>query len=157
MLNSLFPFRTATIGLIVLGTACFSRRAEPMDSGPGLPDNADVSTSLVLEQFLRAANQNDLDTMGRLFGTVNGPNTNRVPKDQLEQQLFAIASILRHESYEILGRQIVPGRRDEATQVTVRMNIGMNRMVDVPYTLVYSNAGTWLVEQIDLEKITSAR
>jgi hypothetical protein len=88
---------------------------------------------------------------------VNGPNIGRVPKDQLDQQLFAIASVLRHEGYEIVRRQIVPGRRSEATEVTVRMDMGRNRLIDVPYVLVFSTAGTWLIEQIDLEKITGAR
>lgn len=145
------------LALLVLSTACLSRRVEPITPNEGLPGNTDVATSLVIEQFLRAANENDLDTMARLFGTVNGPNVGRVPKDQLDQQLFAIASILRHESYEIVRREIVPGRRSEATQVVVRMNMGRDRVVDVPYTLVYSNANNWLIEQIDLEKITSAR
>jgi len=27
----------------------------------------------------------------------------------------------------------------------------------VPYTLVYTNANNWLIERIDLEKITTAR
>jgi hypothetical protein len=147
----------AVVALIALTTACVSRRIEPITSEEGLPGNTEVGTSLVIEQFLRAANENDLDTMARLFGTVNGPNIGRVPKDQLDQQLFAIASVLRHEGYEIVRRQIVPGRRSEATEVTVRMDMGRNRLIDVPYVLVFSTAGTWLIEQIDLEKITGAR
>jgi hypothetical protein len=147
----------ALLALLMFSTACVSRRVEPLTPNEALPGNTDVATSLVIEQFLRAANENDLDIMASLFGTVNGPNIGRVPKDQLDQQLFAIASILRHESYEIVRRQIVPGRRSEATEVTVRMNMGRNRIIDVPYTLVYTNANNWLIEQIDLEKITTAR
>jgi hypothetical protein len=147
----------AVVALLMFSTACVSRRVEPMTPNEALPGNTEVATSLVIEQFLRAANENDLDTMASLFGTVNGTNIGRVPKDQLDQQLFAIASILRHESYEIVRRQIVPGRRSEATEVTVRMNMGRNRIIDVPYVLVYTNANNWLIEQIDLEKITTAR
>jgi hypothetical protein len=145
------------VALLFVSAACVSRRVEPIPTSQGLPGNTEVATSLVIEQFLRAANENDLDTMASLFGTVNGPNAIRVPKDQLDQQLFAIASILRHESYEITRRQIVPGRRTEATEVTVRMNFGRNRVVDVPYVLVYTTASNWLIEQIDLQKITQAR
>ena len=121
--------------------------------GTGAPS---VATSLVIEQFLRAVNASDLDTMARLFGTVEGPIVKRDPKKDVDNRMYALAAILRHEDYAIEGMQIVPGRRDEATRVNVAMTVN-GRSVRVPYTLVWSRDGNWLVEQIGIEAITSMR
>lgn len=120
------------------------------------PPNAEVAASLVVDQFLRAVNSNDLDTMARLFGNRDGSVLLRDPKENVDRQMFALASILRHDSYTIAGNQIVPGRRDEATQINVRMKFGA-REVEVPWILVYSKDGQWRVEQIEIVRITSGR
>jgi hypothetical protein len=121
--------------------------------GTGAPS---VATSLAIEQFLRAVNAKDLDTMARLFGTVDGPITRRDPKKDIDNRMFALAAVLRHEDYAIEGMQIVPGRRDEATRVNVRMTV-QGQTVRVPYTLVWSRDGNWLIEQIGIEAVTSMR
>ncbi|MGH7130077.1 MAG: hypothetical protein ACREIV_16010, partial [Planctomycetaceae bacterium] len=108
------------------------------------------------EQFLRATNAKDLDTMARLFGTVHGPIVERDPGDQVDNRMFALAAILQHQDYAIEGMQIVPGRREEATRVNVRMTVN-GRTTDVPYTLVWSHNGNWLIEQIGIETLTNGR
>lgn len=118
---------------------------------------ADVAPTLVIEQFLRAANANDLDAMARLFGTQQGPITEIDSKQAVDDRMFAIASVMRHKDYRIEGEQLVPGRRDVATQYMVRLMLPDDREVVVPITMVYSAAGRWLVEQIALEKITQSR
>jgi hypothetical protein len=132
--------------------ACGGGGSAPAN-GPTPSADSEVATSLVVDQFMRAANSNDLDTMARLFGTRTGSILKRDPKDQVDKQMFALASLLRHDSYEIVRRDIVPGRREEATQLVVRMKVGP-RQVDVPYTLVYSMDRNWLVEIIDLTPLT---
>ena len=144
----------ATIAIAIASTtlsACGSSQVEPPRAVA--PANAEVSTALVIDQFLRAANSNDLDTMARLFGTRDGSILRRDPKEHVDRQMFALASLLRHDSYSIKGQEVVPGRRDEATRVIVAMKFG-DRNIDVPYTLVWANAGTWMVETIDLMAIT---
>lgn len=118
--------------------------------------NNALAPAMVVERFLRAANSNDLDTMGRLFGTREGPWAPSVSKKEADDRLFVIASVLRHTDYQILGEQIVPGRRDEATQLTVRLVVGQNRY-DVPFTLVQSKKDGWLIENIPLEQLTNRR
>jgi hypothetical protein len=137
---------------VVLLAACGgASRPEPQNP---MPSNPEVATQLVIEQFLRAANSNDLDTMARLFGTVDGSILNRDPRQLVDEQMFALASILRHDSFTIQRFEIVPGRRDEATRAIVNMQIGQRR-VDVPYTLVWSNGSSWLIEQIGIQNITN--
>jgi hypothetical protein len=115
-----------------------------------------IATSLVIEQFLRAANAKDIDTMARLFGTRDGSIVQRDKQKDVETRMLALAAILRHDDYAIEETDIVPGRRGEATQVMVRMTIG-KREVRVPYTLVRGPGKNWLVEQIDIEQITNTR
>jgi len=146
--------RVIAVAMLLASAGCASRQLPAV--GPSIPANSDVATALVVEQFLRAAGTNDLDAMARLFGTRDGPTMRRDSKQVVERQMFALASILRNEGYSIPGRNIVPGRRDEATQLIVRMKL-KDREVDVPWTLVYSKDGTWLVEQIEITRITSGR
>lgn len=118
-------------------------------------DNA-LAPAMVVERFLRAANSNDLDTMGRLFGTRDGPWAPTVSRKEADDRLFVIASVLRHTDYQVVGEQIVPGRRDEATQLVVRLIQGQQRY-DVPFTLVRSKKDGWLVEVVPLDLLTNRR
>jgi hypothetical protein len=138
--------------LLLFAVAC-SSRPEPQSARPGVPANSEVATALVIEQFLRAANSNDLDSMARLFGTRQGPVAQRMSKEDADRWLFTIANVLHHDSYSIKAREIVPGRREEATLVVVTMKVG-TREVDVPWTLVFAESKTWLIEKIGLEALT---
>lgn len=117
-----------------------------------------VGPALVVEQFMRAVNSEpkDLATMGRLFGTKEGPIGERDPKAQVEQRMHAIATVLHHDDYEILREQQVPGRTSEATQLLVRVKSGQ-RTSTVPFTMVRYQEGAWLIEQIGIDVITNQR
>lgn len=145
--------RTALALIALVAAAACSSSQAPAPSGPA----ASVAPALVVEQFLRAANANDLDTMARLFGTMDGPVSQRDTQKEIDDRMFALASILRHQDYSIEGEQIVPGRRDVATQLLVRMVLPDRRSTVVPFTLVYSKGRTWLIEQIAVERITNLR
>lgn len=147
-------------------TACVTKVESPagaaperasQPSGPRMVGGAApaLATSLTIEQFLRAVNAKDLDTMARLFGTRDGSIALRDPRQQVEDRMFALAVIMEHQDYSIDGGEIVPGRRDEATQVFVRMN-AQGKNVRVPFTLVWSR-DSWMIEQIGIEAITNAR
>jgi hypothetical protein len=151
--------KTRIILAVLLGTllsapaAVSAQTVQPTASRGGQPA---VSASLVIEQFLRASNANELETMARLFGNRDGAVSDRDPRAANEQRMFALASILRHEDYRIEGNEIVPGRSDEATRVKVRLTINSQSFA-VPFTLVNSKKGKWLIEQIGIEEITSRR
>jgi hypothetical protein len=134
--------------------SCVSRVEGPGQVAPAAsPTDPMVAGALVVEQFLRAANANDIDTMSRLFGTKQGPVARLWTKQQVEDQLYLLANVLKHENYGILRSEVVPGRRDEATSLIVQMTV-RGRQVEVPYTLVWSDDRTWLIENIDLTKVT---
>jgi hypothetical protein len=133
------------LGSVVLLAACTTTtvQAPPAAVGP----------SMVIERFLRAANQNDLDTMGSLFGTRDGPISRSWSRRELDERMFLLASLLRHTDYNVGSEQIVPGRREEATQYTVQLALAQGP-VQVPFTLVRTRRSEWLIEQIGIERIT---
>jgi hypothetical protein len=144
-MNAALP-GTLVLGLL-LAVACGG--SAPRAADPAMPE-----PTLSIEQFLRAANQNDLDTMASLFGTRDGSVTRVWSREEIDQRMFLLASVLRHSDYTIGTPQIVPGRREEATQYTVRMVIEGDT-VNVPFLLVRSpRARHWMIEKVDIEAVT---
>lgn len=133
-------------------SACVKEEVIPRTSAQG------VGPTLVIEQFMRALNTEpkDLGAMGRLFGTKDGPIGERDPRPQVEQRMFAIATVLHHDDYEVVREQQVPGRTTEATQLLVRITAGKN-INTVPFTLVRYKERGWLIEQIGLDAITNRK
>lgn len=150
MHRTLRYWRLTTAGIALMLAGCASRTIAPVATADGA-----IGPAMVIERFLQAANSNDLDTMASLFGTRDGPISG-TPK-QVDDRMFVLASILRHTDYRIVSEQIVPGRRDVATQLNVNITVGGGDQVEVPFTLVQAKRGGWLIEQIAVERITQRR
>jgi hypothetical protein len=132
-------------GLVVLTAACASSTPQT--------GSFDLAPTMTIERFLRAANQNDLDTMAGLFGTRDGPISRTWSRQEIDDRMFLLASLLRHSDYTISGEQIVLGRRDEATRYEVRLVLQQGP-IQVPFTMVRARNDTWLIEEIGIERIT---
>lgn len=143
-----------SLGILLL--APLAVQAQVIQQAASRTGQPAIASSLVIEQFLRAVNANDFGAMAKLFGTREGPVSERDPRAENEQRMFALASILRHDDYRLDAAEVVPGRSEEATLVRVRMTI-RQRPVLVPFTLVRTKRDAWLVEQIGIEGITSNR
>jgi hypothetical protein len=136
---------------------------------------AAIAPTLSVERFLQASNARDLHAMGRLFGTANGPiietgsavgcGFKRVGSwiglgkrcrtlQEVELRMDAIAEVLRYQDYAVVSDQSVAGRENPTTRVGVDLWIGGRKIEDVPFLVVKTNAGGWLVEEIDLTKVT---
>lgn len=139
---------------------------------------AAVAPALSVERFLQAANQQDLDTMARIFGTHDGPVGDTgsslgcafkkmgswiglsdacISRMDVELRMNTIALILRHDDYQLGQDQTVPARQHPTTMVPVTLVQGQTRIQGIPFTVVRSGNGRWLIEQIDLERITRTR
>jgi len=136
---------------------------------------AAVAASLSVERFLQAANDRDLDTMSRVFGTADGPIGDTgstfgcffrkigswfggdacVKRSEVELRLDAIAMVLKHDDYRIVGEEPVAGRLHPTTKILVDLVIGGDTVPAVPFEVVRAGDGRWLVQQVDLTKITS--
>jgi hypothetical protein len=107
---------------------------------------------LSVERFLQAANARDFEAMRQLFGTRQGPIDGE--RREIELRMAAIAEILRHEDYQIVEDRREPGREFPTTRVIVTITKAGRQIPDVPFLVIQTERGGWLVEQVDLEKIT---
>lgn len=165
---------TSTVGLLALavavGTGCTTYTVDT--------PAAAVGAQLSVERFLQAANERDVQAMGRLFGTPDGPAMDTggtfgcmfkkigswfggrscVDKQEVEIRMDAIASILQHRDYRVVGEQRVAGRTTPTTRVLVDMTTELGVGVTaVPFEVVRTGEGRWLVQNVDLERVMAAR
>lgn len=142
------------------------------------PPGAQIGAQLSVERFLSAANQHDVRAMGRIFGTSEGSAMETgstlgcafkkigswfgglpcVKKEHVEIRMDAIASILEHQDYRITGESRVAGRTVPATRIMVDLTTPDGTAArDVPFVVVQTDDGRWLVEQVDLQAVMAAR
>ena len=117
-----------------------------------------VAPALTVERFLQAANTRDLETMARLFGTDDGPIGGR--RQEVELRMDLIAEILHHTDYRIISERRVPGTDSPSIRMGVDISIvtprGTMMVRDVGFTVVLESSNRWLVNVIELTKITGA-
>ncbi len=69
----------------------------------------------------------------------------------------AIASIIQHQDYRIVREEAVAGRTRPARRVVVDLTIEGSAVRGMPFVVVQTGEGRWLVEQVPLERIMAAR
>jgi len=161
----------APVVLALLVSAACSSQSRPAAVAP-------VAAQLSVERFLQAANDRDVDAMGRLFGTSDGSlmdtgstfkcffkkigswfGGSSCPKrTDVEIRMDAIASIIQHVDYRIVREESVAGRQSPTRRVYVDMTMPENlRVTAAPFIVVQTGEGRWLVEQVPLEQVMAAR
>ena len=137
-----FPHRhLAILGLLATVAACGGRRAVAGPS-PASPDQT-------IEQFLSAVNASDLERMSTLWGDERGPvsASNAMSEAERNQRLTIMQRMLRSDSHLITATDATdPAKR----VVSVAMTQGQRRFV-VPFTVVPTRAGGWLIREIGLD------
>ena len=163
-----------TLGLLALSVVLTSACTTIVVEAPA----AAVGAQLSVERFLQAANERDVTAMGRLFGTSNGAAMDTggtfgcafkkigswfggrscLSKQDVELRMDAIASILLHQDYQITSERRVAGRTSPTTRVLVNMRTtrGVN-IPDLPFVVVQTDGGRWLIEEVDLQLVMAAR
>ena len=67
--------------------------------------------------------------------------------------MHAIAAVLRHDGYEVISAEQVPGRDRPVTRISIEVRRGDRIHRDVGLLVIRTSSG-WLVESVELEKIT---
>lgn len=143
-----FTVAAAVLSLVAAACGGPSRAAPPASEGP--------APQLVVERFLQAANINDLQTMTSLFGTADKTIDQLEAPAMAQRRMYVLASLLRHDDFAIQGQRIVPGRMEDATEVLVRIRKG-EKQVTVPHLVVRTRRGGWIIEKIEVERLTQTR
>ncbi len=167
--------RTLPLGLLAV---ILSLGAAGCASSSSSPEMAGTQPQVSVERFLQAANTRDLDAMARIFGTEAGPIAEQAGSglgcafrrmgswlrlssrctswQDIEVRMNTIAYILRHDRYQMRSESTVAGRQARTIRVGVDLEWGRESYSDVPFVVVQSRGGRWLVQEIGLERITSS-
>lgn len=138
-------------GLLVLLLVACGGRIPPPQSGVGGP-----AAAAAVERFLQLAGEKDYVQMGWVFGTREGPVIRQWPQSEVEKRMYALASVLEHDSF-VVGREgAVPGRMGEAVRFETQL-LRQARTLSVPIVAVRGPDGRWFVEQVELQAVTNVR
>lgn len=168
--RSRFP-RWSRPGLALAALTLMAAACSQQIVGPG--PLASVGPQLAVERFLQASNARDLGAMARTFGTASGPVADTgntfgcffkkigswfggepcVRRQEVEIRMAAIADILRHEDYRIVGEQQVAGRDHPTMQVSVDITREGRVVRGVPFVVVSAGDGQWYVQEVNLERV----
>ena len=127
---------------------------------------ASVAPMLSVERFLQASNNRDgaaIETGGtfgcafKKLGSWIGIGQRCSTLQEVELRMDAIARILRHQDYAVVSEAPVAGRVHPTSRIGVNLQIGNDTVEDVPFIVVRTGEGRWLVEQIGLDEITGRR
>ena len=95
--------------------------------------------------------------MSRLFGTDDGPIGDSGNREEVELRMDVIAEILQHDDYEIVSERTVPGAQVPSRRIGVDLLLPQGTSVrDVGFTVVLESPNRWLINVIELVKITEA-
>jgi hypothetical protein len=73
---------------------------------------------------------------------------------EVELWMATLAEVLRHQDYRISSERLEPGRRYVTNRVGVDLTRGGEVIRDVPFLVVRSGGGSWLIEEIALTRLT---
>jgi hypothetical protein len=155
-----------TIAAVVSAVSACATRTGPSEVAP-------VAAQLSVERFLQAANVRDVESMGRLFGTADGPigdtggtfgcffkkigswfGGSACPERvDVELRMDAIASVVQHRDYRIVGEEPVAGRTSPTRRVVVDFDMGGREVDGAPFVVVQTSGGRWLVQEVPLERM----
>lgn len=160
----------ALVAALMSVAACTTTVVQPAGA-------AAVAPQLTVERFLQAANDRDLESMARIFGTADGPIGDTgstfgcfwkkigswfggdacVTRQEVEVRLDAIARVLHHQDYVIRSEERVAGRQAPTRRVFVDITLDEGDRVDaVPFVVVQGSEQRWYLEEVALERIMSA-
>jgi hypothetical protein len=108
-----------------------------------------ATAQLAVEQFLRAVNAKDLQAMGTVFGTKDGPARETMDRTELEKREIILACYFNHDSARILGEDQGTGGHRE-----VRVELKKGNLTR--QTIFYGIQGPgrrWYVDNMDIASV----
>ena len=169
---ALHPLLVSWLPLLALA-GCGGAPAHPAPGPPPGP-NTSLEPARVVAEFLDAANRRDHAAMASRFGTGAGPIGDRggalgcafrkvgswiglgdrcLTAPEVELRMDLMAAILAHEAYRLGGEAAVAGRGRPAMRVEVVVDTVGEQGATVPFVLIQTDDGTWLVEEVELGRL----
>ncbi len=134
-------------GLVVLGIllgACGGARGQVAP----VPE-AEAS----VRAFLQAAADSNVNAMADHWGTQRGPASRTGKPDDYQKRIMVIQAFLKGTVSRLVGTDPVPGQNNQRL-VQVELTRGAC-VATVPFTMIRTGRGEWLVYQFNLEQVPS--
>jgi len=142
--NPIVSFKTIA-GLLLL-TACATGTQTVAKSGQ-LTGGA--TAQLAVDQFLRAVNAKDIQAMGTVFGTKDGPARETMDRTELEKRLIILQCYFQHDTARTLGEAAGAGGHRE---VRVELRKGNLNRQSTFYT-IQGPGKRWYVDNMDIAAV----
>lgn len=113
-------------------------------SGPGAG-----SARAAVDAFLGAVRAEDLQAIGGIWGTVDGPARDQMDRETLEKREIVMVCMLRHDAFTVRGDSPIAGGR---RAYTVELRRGTDSRTTT-VTAVQGRQQRWFVQQADLEPV----
>jgi len=149
--------RVMLVGWLVLamsGTACTRTTSGGGRSAPtplaGATAGAATSRDAV-DEFMRAVQVQDLQTMSAVWGTLRGPAREQIEREELEKRLIIIQCKLDHDSWsyaEDRPRLLAGGKQEFRVRIKQKQAEAVTS-----FSTILGNDGRWYVEIVDLEPL----
>ena len=132
-------------GLVLL-TACASGPQTVRNDG-SLTGAA--APQLAVDAFLKAANEKDIQAMGTVFGTKDGPARHTMDRTELEKRLIILSCYFAHDTARTLGEDRgVQGHRE----LRVELKKG-NLTRQTTFFTIQGPGSRWYVDNIDIAAV----
>lgn len=136
--------------LLALVSACRTASTPAPSTQPSGGPGAATPRAAV-EAFLQAIRSEDLQAMGAIWGTADGPARELMDRETLEKREIVMVCMLRHDSYAVRGDSPLAGGR---RAFTVELTRGTDKRTTT-FTAVQGRQARWFVLQADLEPVGS--
>ncbi|HVB30434.1 MAG TPA: hypothetical protein VNE60_02790 [Gemmatimonadaceae bacterium] len=143
--------RKLIIGLALVA-GCSSGGTMRGNPAPLVPSNdtGALNPDAAVNQFMAAVKAEDLQAMGAIWGTPDGPARDQMSQDVLQQRELIMLCYLKHDSYKILGdAPSMDNTRALSVDVTRK-----ERTHATTFTAVRGKNGRWYVEAVDIQPLT---
>jgi hypothetical protein len=108
-----------------------------------------LTPQLAVDQFLKGANAKDIQAMGIVFGTKDGPARETMDRTELEKRLIILACYFNNDSNRTIGEERgVQGHRE----LRVELKKGNMTRVTTFYT-IQGPGQRWYVDNIDIAAV----
>ncbi|HMA25353.1 MAG: hypothetical protein ACM37U_14145 [Gemmatimonas sp.] len=139
------------ITTFVLLAACHSTTVTTTNSPVVLRGSQTGATdaATAIRGFLSAAKQADLQAMGALWGSAQGPARDMLPREELEKRELVMMCHLKHDRFDVLGDAPNPGG---TRAVIVSLTLG-DLTKSTNFQVVRAGNGRWYVQDVDLKPL----
>lgn len=105
-----------------------------------------TSAAAAVQGFMQAVADSNLTKMAELWGTASGPASKTGQPQDWERRVAIMQAYLRSDGFRVTS-DVPESPQRRALQVEIRRQTCTWR---VPFVAIRSNAGSWLVNQVDL-------